>query len=91
VTDLPAHEATARSYAADSADVVLRRALTAVLAEFDAMRTELDQLKRESNGFCNANAEKLAIVEAATALVEHGVTTETYNTLVAAVEEGNRP
>jgi len=38
---LPAHEREVRAYAADSADVILRRALTGVLAEYDAMRAEL--------------------------------------------------
>jgi hypothetical protein len=47
VSDLPSHEATARSYAADSADVVLRRALTAVLTEYERLKAENVELREE--------------------------------------------
>lgn len=33
--------------------------------EIDRLRAEVEDLKRESNGFANANAEKLAVVEEA--------------------------
>jgi hypothetical protein len=33
--------------------------------EIDRLRGEVESLKRESNGFANANAEKLAVVEEA--------------------------
>jgi hypothetical protein len=42
--DLPALEREVRSYAADSADVILRRALTGVLEEYDRVRAELDRI-----------------------------------------------
>lgn len=66
--DLPAHEATVRSYAADSADVVLRRALTAVLAELDGLRSWKDAQRRQNAAlvaqFDSGEASPWEVVEA---------------------------
>lgn len=58
--DLPAHEATARSYAADSADVVLRRALTAVMGEYDRLRAENAALRSWKDAQKRQNASLVA-------------------------------
>jgi len=54
--------------------VVVADELAEARATIVRLERELVEIKRESNGFCNANAEKLAVVEAAKALVEHLVT-----------------
>lgn len=46
---LPVHEREVRAYAAGSGDVILCRHLTAVLAEYDAMREELAELRKVLN------------------------------------------
>jgi len=72
---LPVHEREVRAYAAESGDVVLRRHLTAVMAEYDAMRAEnaalrswMDAQKRQSASlvaqFDSGEASPWEVVEA---------------------------
>lgn len=45
--DLPASEREVRAYAAESGDVILRRHLTAVLAEYDQRGEKIEEMREK--------------------------------------------